>query len=397
MRWLCVAMLGVLLCAGCKTLDTCATAADAVAVIPVGPFGTTGDVDQQGAIQQCLDSVHGKPAVFRFAPGEYLLTDAGGLRVPAHATLLLEGARFLLGPAIAQDGQAFLLNNVSGVTIRGGEIVGRRDAWDAGTNVAGVRVLGGGADIRIEGLVCRDLSSNAVGVFAKDGAEPIRNVELIGVVGVNCCNVYTDYLLPNKGPAPGSDRMDQGTVALYNVDGWLVEACRFEKSQSDGTHFFHCRNGRFANSTVTGSRMGGYFLEGCSHVIAVGSHFQGNGSRGVTIERDSRFCTVSACIVSHSGREGAWLPDVEAVLLTGNLFEENGQKDDGEKDCEIRLDDSEDYAAVTKDVRIEGNIFRTGANQTATILFGPGMSESGVGDNTFSGPAPHTGRGVKKS
>jgi hypothetical protein len=320
------------------------------------------------------------------------LTNADGLRVPSGATLLMTGARFVFAESIDRDGQAFLLENVTDVAMQGGEIVGRRAVWGDGVNVAGVRMVGGG-NLKISGLTCRDLSSNGVGVFGSSDEAPVRDVRLSGVTGINCCNVYVDYLESNKGPAAGSDRRDQGTVAFYYVDGWSVDGCRFDGSQSDGTHFFHCRNGIFANSSVTGSRMGGYFLEGCENVVASGNVFSGNGSRGCTIERDSRFCALTGNIVTLSGREGLWMPDVAGVLVTSNVFRENGQKDDGEKDCEIRLDETEEFKTQTRDVRIESNLFHTRKHQTAAVYIGEGVEGVCTNANTFMGAAPKQCRG----
>ena len=134
--------------------------------------------------------------------------------------------------------------------------------------------------------------------------------------------------------------------------------------------------------------MGGYFLEGCERVTASGNLFQENGSRGVTIERDSHDCVLAACIIRHSGREGLWMPDVSSITVTGNVFVENGRKDDGEKDCEIRLDDTKEFSTLTRDIRIEGNILNTSAHQTAAIYVAPGIEGIDLANNTFQGAAP---------
>ena len=368
---------------GCSTLS-----GNAERIKEIGPFpGVEANLQQQ-KIQECLDEAQEHPCTFRFAPGEYLLTDPKGVCIPDGCTLLMTGAHFILDKEMVEDGQAFLLKDVSNITIDGGEIVGARDAWDKGTNIAGIRVTGNVGNLHINNLVCRDLSSNAVGVFGKDDETPIRNVILENVTGINCCNIYVDYMQENKGPVPGSDRKDQGTVAFYHVDGWLVDNCRFEGSRSDGTHFYHSHNGRFVNSSVIGSTMGGYFLEGCENVMAGGNYIHNNGSRGVTIERDSRCCTLTSNIVSHSGREGAWLPDVASIVISNNQFIENGQKDDGERDCEIRMDNGDHYATRTENICITGNIFRTQAHQTAVVFSGEGKNDFLLQDNTFYGDVP---------
>lgn len=376
-------MLAMFLLAGCQTGNLKPENA-----IRIGPFAAGDGARHQGWIQEKMNAGAGQAQMYRFAPGEYLLSDPRGLRVPPDSVLMMDGARFVWAESIGSDGQTFLLENVSNVSIEGGMILGCRDRWEPGVNVAGVRILGASKDIRIAGLTCENLSSNAVGVFGAADNLPIRNVALTQVAAINCCNYYGDYLQPGKGPAPGSAREDQGSVAMYFVDGWLVDGCRFERSQSDGTHFFHSPNGRFVNSVVAESKMGGYFLEGCENVLASGNLIRENGSRGVTIERDSKNCTLSNNLVTRSGREGLWAPDVSGVIVSGNIFKENGQKDDGERDCEIRVDNTSEYATETQDLIIEGNIFHTNAHQTAAIFLGKGVREAFIGHNTFRGAAP---------
>lgn len=366
---------------GCATTYSRTTAV----TVTIGPYDQTDALSHQSRIQERLNRSDSK--IFLFAPGNYYLTDPAGLRPRKGVTLLMEGATFILSEKITEDGQAFLLDGVSDLSIQGGSIIGARDAWAPGTNVAGIRVTGTSSNIRIDGLCCKDLSSNAIGIFGGEDDQVIRDVHLTNVTGINCCNTYIDYLQPNKGPIPGSNREDQGTVAFYHVDGWSVDRCRFEGSQSDGTHFYHCMNGRFTNNRVSGSTMGGYFLEGCENVIAANNLIDGNGSRGVTIERDSLNCTLSDNIIRHSGREGLWMPDVCAISVTGNLFIENGRKDHGELDCEIRLDDTEEYAVTTGAIRIDGNIFQTSAHQTAAIYTGGEIPDVVETNNSFLGEA----------
>ena len=354
----------------------------------IGPFDRKDAPSHQARLQAALDAPLDTPRTYVLAPGEYRLSDPAGLRIPADSTLDMRGARLVFEENMAADGQALLLEGVSNMTLLGGEITGKRDAWDPGVNIAGVRVRGDAHDIAIAELRCVDLSSNAVGVFGAGDDAPIRGVTLRHVTAINCCNFYGDYLSDHVGPAPGSVREDQGTVAFYYVDGWLVTGCRFEHSQSDGTHFYHAHNGRFVDCVVADSKMGGYFLEGCEQVVASGNLIQRNGSRGVTIERDSRYCTLENNLVALSGREGLWAPDVECVIVSGNIFRENGQKDDAARDSEIRLDDGEKYPTRTADIRIEGNIFQTSAHQLAAVYVGNGVEDFTLGENTFRGSAP---------
>ena len=353
----------------------------------IGPFAPSNAPKHQQSIQKILDAAGDGPVLFRFLPGDYHLPDPAGLRVPPHATLVMTGARFHLAREMAEDGQVFLLDGVSDVAFQDGEIFGQRDNWDPGVNIAGIRMRGAVSDIRVHGMRFRDLSSNAIGIFASSKDDPARDIIIRGIRADNCCNYYGDYLQPDSGPAPGSQREDQGSIAMYYVDGWLVESCQLGGSQSDGTHFCHCRNGLFVNNVVADSRMGGYFLEDCEHVVGSGNLIRGNGSRGVTIERDSAHCILQNNIITYSGREGLWAPDVENILVTGNVFRMNGRKDDRARDCEIRLDDTEQYATQTRAIRISGNTIHVESHQTAAIYISDGV-QADIEGNTIIGPAP---------
>lgn len=371
----------LLITSGCVTVPS----VDSSLTYAIGPFDKVDAALHQAWIQERLDNSGLNR--FLFAPGEYHLTSPSGLRIPDGVTLLMDGASFILSEELSEDGQAFLLESVSNIVMKGGAIIGARETWDPGTNIAGVRVVGKSSNIHIDNLFCKNLSSNAIGVFGGEGDHIISNVHLTHITGINCCNTYVDYLQPNKGPVPGSEREDQGTVAFYHVDGWSVDTSHFEDSQSDGTHFYHCTNGQFTNNTVSGSAMGGYFLEGCENISASGNLICDNGSRGVTIERNSQYCTLSNNIIRHSGREGLWMPDVRSIIVSGNLFIENGRKDHGEMDCEIRLDDAAEYDMVTGGVRIAGNIFQTSAHQTAVIYISGNMPDVAEINNSFLGEA----------
>jgi hypothetical protein len=299
----------------------------------------------------------------------------------------MEGARLLVDEGLTGDGHVFVVEDAVNVTFVGGEIVGARDTWDAGTNVAGIRVLGASDNIHVVDTRFRDLSSNAIGVFGVP-ERPITGVIVENVTATNCCNVYTDYLQPNKGPAAGSVREDQGAVAFYHVNDWRVEASCFDGSRSDGTHFYHSNRGRFINNHVIGSTMGGYFLEGCEYVIASGNLISENGSRGATIERDSRHCTLSNNVIEFSGREGLWAPDVEFVAVEHNHFRENGRKDDGDRDSHIRIDDTAEYATATRAITVRKNRFESAAEQQCALYVTGEIAGLVVDDNAFEGIAP---------
>jgi parallel beta-helix repeat protein len=175
------------------------------------------------------------------------------------------------------------------------------------------------------------------------------------------------------GPEPGSVREDQGLIAFYHVHDFDVRGCRFEGSRSDATHFYRCRRGHFVQNKVYTAQMGGYFLEGCQDVTASDNVIRDNGSRGVTIERGSRRCTLQNNIVSGSGREGLWAPNCSGLLVTGNVFERNGRKPNGGPGQVWNANITVDCAAhdpthsPTQDYLIAHNLFDTDRTQIAAL------------------------------
>ena len=104
-------------------------------------------------------------------------------------------------------------------------VIGQRGSWDPGTNIAGLRLYGDCGNIHIAGMRFEDLSSNGIGILGADAKHPVEDVWIRDVVTRNCCNYYGDYLADVVGPAKGSDRTDQGNIALYHVEIWVVEGC----------------------------------------------------------------------------------------------------------------------------------------------------------------------------
>ncbi len=352
-------------------------------------YVTDGSVSYQRHLQRALDVAARSGRSVVFPPMMYLLDDPQGLRLQSGLTLSMYGAVFVLSENIDRDGQAFFGKNVTEVTMLGGEIAGHRDKWPDSVNVAGIRIYGPAARIRIRDMYIHDLSSNGVGIFGQSQQDMVADVWISETVVRRCSNKYIDYLLPGTGPAKGSDRTDQGNIALYYVRNFVVRDCVLTDSRSDGTHFYRCSMGRFIGNVVSGSTMGGYFLETSEYILASDNVIRDNGSRGVTIEAGSRYCTLRGNVIERSGREGLWAPDSIGLVVTGNIFRHNGQKDDGELDGEIMINESSWDPPRTpraEQYRISNNIFYTTKHQGAVIRVLPKAADIVIENNTFYGP-----------
>lgn len=348
-----------------------------------------GSVSYQASLQRALDAAaeSGRPVLF--PPMTYLLNDPAGLRLRSGLTLSMYGAKFVLSDSMDRDGQAFLGENVTDITMLGGEVVGRRDSWPDGVNIAGVRIRGSSARIRIRDMHFRDLSSNGIGIFGEGPENMASDVWITNTMIRRCSNKYIDYLLPGTGPARGSERTDQGNVAFYYVRNFVVRDCVLENSQSDGTHFYRCSMGRFVGNIVSGSTMGGYFVETSDSILAADNIIRNNGSRGVTIEAGSRYCTLRGNLIEGSGREGLWAPDSIGLVVTENIFRHNGRKDHGDLDGEIMINESgwdPPNTPRAEHYLISGNLFYTTDHQGAAIRVLPKCSDIVIKSNVFLGP-----------
>lgn len=329
-----------------------------------------GSVSYQEQIQQVLDDAPAGSTI-EFAPIVYSVDEAGW-KLKSETTLSMRGARFHLSEQCTEDGAVFRGTDVTDVTLIGGTVRGRNDVWNDGVNVRGVLIDGQSRRIRVEQMQFRDLSSNGIGVFGTEG-QPVQDVWVRDVVTKNCCKRYPDYQSGEK-PEQGSEREDQGDVAFYFVEDFVVTGCRFEASRSDGTHFYRSHRGQITDNRIYRAKMGGFFLETCQSVIGRGNVMLENGSRGVTIERDSRNCIFADNIVRRSGREGLWAPDCVGLIITGNVFDRNGRKPNGSEErfvwnANITVNEahSDPTNAPTQNYLISNNMITTSESQIAAI------------------------------
>lgn len=350
--------------------------------LPKG-FVTDGSVSYQKEIQQAIDAAARQGRMLAFPPMKYLL-DETGLRLRSRTSLWLYGATFFFDAERQKDGQAFVGHDVSDVQLLGGEIIGRNEVWPEGVNIRGVYLTGKSRNIRLRDMHMHGLSSNGIGIFG-ESKQLIRDVWVTDVVIENCCNRYGDYLSERVGPEKGSVREDQGLIAFYHVQDFVVRGCRLEKSRSDGTHFYKCRQGQFVQNKVYAAQMGGYFLEGCEDVLASDNVIRDNGSRGVTIERGSKNCTLKGCMVANSGRDGLWAPNCTGLVISGNVFDRNGRKPNGKEphqvwnaNVTINKDPRDPTRSPTQDYLLANNILYSTASQVAAIRVDADRDTAGI-------------------
>ena len=334
-------------------------------------YARDGTVSYQAEIQRAFDAAAQAGETLRFPAMTYSV-DESGWELRSKLTLDMRGATFQLIESCNKDGAVFHGENVTDITIVGGVVIGRNDVWKDGVNIRGVHIIGQSGRIRIRDTQFQNLSSNGIGLFGSSDT-CIPDVWIEDVIVENCCKRYPEYLSGEKGE-PGSVREDQGDVALYYVEDFVVRGCRFERSRSDGTHFYRSRNGQIADNRIYRAKMGGYFLEQCENVVGRGNVILENGSRGTTIERGSKNCVFTNNVVRGSGREGLWAPDCVGLVVTGNVFDRNGRKPNGPQSRYIwnaNITINEAYKdpsnSPTRNYLISGNLIHSESNQIAAI------------------------------
>ena len=349
-----------------------------------------GSVSYQEEVQNAMNAAAKNSSTLIFPPMIYSI-DENGFQLHSNLTLIMYNAVFQLRKECEADGQAFYGKDLHNVRIIGGEIYGHLGEWQVGINIRGIYITGSSKNIQIRDMYIHNLTSNAIGVF---GAEDdyATDIWVTDVIAEDGCNFYGDYLTKRAGPEKGSLRQDQGLIAFYYVEDFTVRGCRFERSRSDGTHFYRCKNGQFVENKVYSAQMGGYFLETCEKVSASDNIIRDNGSRGVTIERGSRHCLLHANIVANSGREGLWAPSCEGLIITGNIFDRNGRKENGPNatniwNANITINETDDPTnTFTQDYIVSDNIFYTSDNQVAAIRIDASKTKNIViKDNQFRG------------
>jgi hypothetical protein len=350
-----------------------------------------GSISYQQEIQSAIDAAP-QGSTLVFPPMVYRI-DESGLQLRSGLTFWLYGAVFRLDEHRQKDGQVFVGHDVVDVQILGGEIAGRNDVWAEGVNIRGIYLTGQTRNIRIKDMHIHDLSSNGIGLFG-DPKHLARDIWVTDVIIENCCNRYGDYLSARVSPEKGSVREDQGLIAFYHVQDFVVRGCRLEKFRSDGTHFYRSRQGQFVHNKVYAAKMGGYFVESCEDMLASDNVTRDNGSRGVTIERGSRNCTLQGCVVANSGREGLWAPNCTGLVITGNVFDRNGRKPNGLKphqvwnaNITINKDQHDPTKSPTQDYLVVQNVLYTTSSQVAAIRIDADKETTGivVKDNLLRG------------
>ncbi len=349
---------------------------DIIEYLPVGYQKDGSSVSYVSQINTAITYAvaNGKKGV-KFPPITFLIDSPDAIELKTGRVYNCEGTVFKVKPdqtAINADGAIFFGNAVSNITFIGGSFLGNRDSLLDSVNICGIRLSGVCANINIKDVSFDSLSSNGIRIHGTDINNMSTNIFISDCYFTKCCNKYYDYTEnPPGGPYPGTGFDDQGNISLYYVNTYEVTKCKLTNSRSDGSHFVNCINGRFDNNYIYNNKMGGYFQEGCEEIIISNNIMYLNGSRGITFEPESVIfqtgrkninCILSNNISRKNGRDGAWIRDTQRCNIIGNIFDQNGTKDDDGRDYNLFLDEENDDGS-SYDILVEGNTSITSATQ----------------------------------
>lgn len=183
-------------------------------------YVTDGSVNYSKEIQQAMDKAGELKSTVVFPAMLYLVNEIG-LTLRSGITLSMYGATFIIDKNSATDGQVFQGTDISDLNMFGGEIAGGKSKWPDGVNIRGVYLKGNSQNIRIRDMFIHDISSNGIGIFGEDNL-PAQNVWVQDIVIDKGCNFYGDYMSERPGTEAGSVREDQGLIALYFVNNFVV-------------------------------------------------------------------------------------------------------------------------------------------------------------------------------
>lgn len=352
-------------------------------------FKNNGKISYLKEIEKAIElaSLNGQTLVFPSAV--FLIDKPEGIRLLSNIRLDLSSVKFIVDPKIDQDGQIFYGENLNNVEIINGEFEGNRDLLPESVNIAGINITGYSKNIKIEGSYFHHLSSNGIRIHGIDSQTFAEDILITNVRINESCNEYNDYLLPNKGPAPGTSRKDQGNIALHFVKNFQILNSVLENSHSDGTHFYFCFNGQISNNRIHNSRMGGFFIETCSDINGTNNKITENGSRGVTIERGSVRCNMKGNTITTSGREGLWLDDSEQLVISNNYIANNGKKNHLPFNSNIKITDTSwpdnKNESKSRYIYIVNNTFVTGINSEHAVWVNSCASNISITGNVMLG------------
>ncbi len=201
------------------------------------------------------------------------------------------------------------------------------------------------------------------------------------------------HLFAPIGAGPGKGGVDLVACRHTTLSGNRMSAL------GDTMHLQCCHHNVFTGNSITGSRMGAFFIaEFCRDSVVTGNLVDGtNGSRVMSVEKSSEDVTIVGNTFRNGGR-GSWINQPRRLILQGNVFINNTTKCERDPRRGRRTFATGDYERYAEiyftlhepdgeygPVIVRDNVFETGPECRDALHFATRGHDLVVAGNVFGG------------
>lgn len=266
-----------------------------------------------------VDYVHGGGTV-RVPAGRYSISETGITLYP-HLVLDLTGCYLSADGTYSDGGHVMIGSKLYRTEVVNGFIDGRRDRLGIDTNINGIEVV----DCKyftVRNTSIRNVNGPAINV-TKSTFSWNENVVISEVFIEECACEFTDHFGEDYA-AQGGDS-SKAALIVHNTRYLELLGVINRNCHSDAMWIKESNHGVMAGCQIIASRMGAIFFETCVNWTITGNMVQSAGSRGCTIEWNSKEIVFSGNTIRLSGRECVWLAGTQGVLVVGNVLYGGGR------------------------------------------------------------------------
>jgi hypothetical protein len=205
-----------------------------------------------------------------------------------------------------------------GAAVRGVRFAGIRDEIGTTNSCRGV-FLQNAEDCLVERCEFENLSGRALGCD-RVGTEWNEGLSFRDNVVDRCGSEWVDIPGGVYQSLESSYGAHEPAVRLDYCRNFEVVCNTIRDGLGDNTQLKNCNFGRLSGNVILNARMGNWFIETCTHIVATDNVVDRAGSRGVTLEETSTHCVFTGNVVSRSGRENLWCNGSSFNTFSGNTF-----------------------------------------------------------------------------
>lgn len=328
---------------------------------PVTMFGAVGDglTDDTGHIQDALNAV---PNLYFPGPATYLIDATVGLRPQSYQHIFLHPQAVIqVAPTSAPSYHAFLLDTVTQVHLRGGQIIGDRATHIGSTGEAGIGIsLSAATSIRMEEMAisecwgdglyiagsCQDIHLRRV-TSSHNRRQGLSLIRVDGFTAEHCAFMNTDGVSPQSGV----DLEPNGPADI--IQNILFTHCSFDtntgyglviaggagtvrrvrlvnchsQNNAVGCFFNQCSQIQIHDGGSYGNTFYGWGMSNVSDILMTGLHGRDNLRFGVMVGDEGGTGATNILLANSmmtANHYGVWInPETDGLSLIGNRLTGN--------------------------------------------------------------------------